>query len=220
MNRFKTAITHAYRRLTHKKTSYDREEAYEEGQKIYHWIKYGSVRKFANMTEEEVKSNCLKFLTYEKKLLNKLLPETHNIEEHREQLTWFVDAQRFQFGRNHSSYEEEAIKSVRKQTESELEKFHFTFCGNLKHPKLEEIDMVADSVRKRNEIEKKVYAITRRLEGQLRELEVQSKVGGVNADNELFRIKKEFDKNIKLFEETGLLDSSDKKLIEIYNIVG
>lgn len=213
-NSFRNAIVSTYRKLTHKNPSYNREDALKEKQKIDDWLVYGSLKRLANMTVEEVRGERLGILKEEQKVLNSVLPETQEIQVYRDRFERPIFGLWFNVKHNSES-EKEAIKSVREQTESELKRFGSTYCGDYHNPKLEEIYVVGRFVEKRNEIDKNFYAVLARLEDQIVDLRNMTEKSSVNVDSELSRIRKDFDKNIRFFE-SGLLDDSDKELVEHY----
>jgi hypothetical protein len=214
MASIRDSVVSTYRKLTHKNPSYNREDAFEEKQKINDWLDYGSLRGLANMTEKEMVDGRLEILRKEQKILNNLLLETHSIQTYRDRFERPIFGLWFQVKHN-SENEKEAIQSVRKQTEAELERFGSTYCEGHQHPKLEEIDIVARALDKRNEIDKKFYAILARLEDRIVDLRGMAEKGNANIDSELAIIQKDFDKNIKLFEY-GTLDDSDEELVSHY----
>jgi anti-sigma28 factor (negative regulator of flagellin synthesis) len=214
MASIRDSVISTYRKLTHKNPFYNREDAYEEQEKINNWLTYSSFRKTVNMTEKEMIDERLEKLKEEQKVLDGIIPETHYIREYRERLGGPVTGL-FLFVRNNGDYTERIIKSIREQTVDELKKSGFTHCEGLQHPKLEEIDMVAKAVNRQNEIDRIYYAVLARLEDRVADLKNRAENGNANVDIELGNIKKEFAKNIKLFEH-GTLDDSDKELVEHY----
>jgi len=215
MKLLENAKNYVFRKLTGKNPHYTRAEAFREQRKIEYWMAYGELREFANVTEKEVIDDVSRILRNEQRLLKSVLPETYSIKAHREKLALLIGSRIFPLAKGYTDHCEKAVKSAREQTESELKRFGFNYRKLYQHPKLDEIDTVAKIVAMRNEIIKMAYAILIREGEELTELKSNSEKGIVNVDIELFRIRKKFGNNIKLFE-SGRLDDSDERLNEIY----